>query len=107
MNVCAKYKRTALFVIALAITPLVCGHAFHCLIPCTSGLGNGSNQKTPLPEKGPCAVCKLIAMPRNIVPPVVWNDVLDHVEHCEPKPVFIFVALYRSFEPGRAPPTVS
>ena len=107
MNVCAQYKRTVLFVVALAIMPLVFGHALHCLVPCTSGFDNGSHQKTPLPEKGPCAVCKLLAMPRDIGPLVVGNDVLDLIEHCEPEPVCVFAALYRPFEPGRAPPTLA
>ena len=91
--------------VALAIMPLLFGHAFHCLIPCTSGFYN-SNTSPPL-ETGPCAVCKFLAMPRDIAQHVAWHCVIDLVERREPEPVRQFIALYRPFEPGRAPPTIS
>jgi len=107
MDACLKYKRTVIFVVALAIMPLVCGHAFHFLIPCTGDLYRSKSHKTSLPaERGPCAVCKLLAMPRDIALNAAWDCVLDLIERREPEPVRLCVLLYRPFEPGRAPPVL-
>ena len=107
MKICVQYKWTVLVMVALAITPLLFGHAFHCLIPCTNDFYCGNGRNTLPPEKGPCPVCKLIAMPRDIACHVVCDCILDRVELLEPESASLFVALYCPFEPGRAPPTVA
>ena len=99
-----EHKWVVLFVVALAIMPLLCGHAFHCLIPCTADVCRGNDHQT---ENVPCPVCNFLAMPCDVAPPVAYDCVLDLIEHREPEPVRLCVLLYRPFEPGRAPPTVS
>ena len=107
MKLRIQHKRVFFFVVALAVTPLLFGHAFHCLIPCTTGFYRNTDQNTPPTEKVPCAVCQFLATPCDVVPPVVCDGILDLIEHREPEPVRLCVLLYRPFEPGRAPPTVS
>ena len=111
-------KRIALSMIALAIMPLLFGSAVHCLAPCvdehpprpTCCSHNTERQTehedTSVPQES-CFVCDFLAMPRDATPTVAMDCVLDLVERREPEPVRMFVVLYRSFEPGRAPPTLS
>ena len=88
--------------VALVIMPLLFGHTLHCLIPCTSDFYNSNTSET-----APCAVCKFLSLPRDIAQHVAWHCVFDLVERREPEPVRQFIVLYRSFEPGRAPPIIS
>lgn len=103
MDFSLKNKRTVLFVVVLAIMPILLGEALHCLIPCTAG----SFQSASLAGRAPCPVCNFLAMPRDIVLYVTWDCISEHVERCEPEPVRLFVSVYRSFKTGRAPPVVS
>ena len=118
MNCGVLYKRTVLFVIALAVMPLLFGNAFHCLVPgahashhngehpaCCAHDGANGSDSLPTPEDS-CLVCDFLAMPGNVAPAVDGHCVLDLVERHEPEPVRLFVVLYCPFEPGRAPPTV-
>ena len=116
MDSIVEDKRVILFMVALVIMPLLFGNALHRLIPCVdehlprssccSHNTEHEDASTPAPEES-CFICDFLAMPRDVAPTVIQDCVLDLVEHREPELVRVFVVLYRSFEPGRAPPTVS
>ena len=117
MSFSVTYKRTVLFVIALAIIPLLFGNAFHYLFPgshvsdggatsCCAHDEENDHDSLPTPEES-CLVCDFLAMPCDVVPVVTGNCILDLVERRESEPVQVSVVLYRPFEPGRAPPTLS
>ena len=121
MNFDTIFRRAFFYLVALAIMPLLLGGAFHCLVPCTDeshsvdpqspccphGHDEQENDSTSLPEKPSCSVCDFLAMPRDIAHFVTWDYIPDRVELCESQPILMDVVLYRPFEPGRAPSTLS
>ena len=105
-----KNKRALLFVIVLAIMPLLFGNALHPLIlgaadhgPCCSHDEEHENT-SPSTSEDSCFVCHFLAMPSDVTCPVTWDCVLDLVERHQPEPVRPVVDLYRQFQPGRSPP---
>jgi len=110
-----KYKWIVFLMTISAVVPLVIGNAFH-VIPCLSeshasdhccSHGKEHESDTQSPPEESCSICNVLAMPRDVVPSVALDCLLDLVEHRESEPVRLFVVLYRPFEPGRAPPTLA
>ena len=118
-----------LYAVALFLTvfPMLCGTGFHAIYHCphqacgehghahTCPTHHADHAEDPATGTfdvthdgdADCPICEFLAMPRDRTPSVATIDQPEFLERRVEACLFFDVALYRDFQPGRAPPCVS
>ncbi len=122
MRFVVRYRQISLYVIVLAIMPLLFGHALHFLMPHEKGCSRfsarfarsqgHSDQEKHESDSAPasdhsCPVCDFLLMLRVATSSVEWECSFNLIARHESDSCRLFVALYRPFVPGRSPPGAS